>query len=118
MKMLRIGWWLVNRRQEPDLLYQIDSEQEHLIPGQQLAHAVPLPNTEWNYPLILFIAEIQINCIILNNQSNSLPPILSDHSIWVKALWLLEKAGIIHDKGQVCQRKVSNLSGCHSLVEK
>lgn len=67
MKVLRTWWWLVNRRQEPDLLHQVDSEQEHLVPGQQLTHAVPLPNTEWNYPLILFITETQTSCMIPNN---------------------------------------------------
>ena len=54
MEMVRVGQWVILRRQELDLLYQVYSEEEHLVPGQQLAHAVPLPNTEWNYPLTLF----------------------------------------------------------------
>ena len=48
---------MVHRWQELQPLHQVDSEQEDLIPCQQLSHAVPLANTKRDQPLMLAISE-------------------------------------------------------------
>ena len=48
---------VVDRRQELQLLHQVDSEQEDLIPCQQFSHAIPLANTKRNQSLILAISQ-------------------------------------------------------------
>ena len=50
--VLCIWSWVLFREQELHLLKEVDSEQEDLIPCQQLPHAVPFANTIWNNPLI------------------------------------------------------------------
>ena len=55
-----VSWvrcWVVDRRQELQPLHQVDSEQEDLIPCQQLPHAIPLANTKWDQFLILAISQ-------------------------------------------------------------
>ena len=39
--------------EEPQLLHQVHREQEDLVPGQQLAHAAPLPYAERDQAVIL-----------------------------------------------------------------
>ena len=47
---------MVYRWQELHPLQEIDCEQEHLVPRQQLPHASPLANTKWDQSLILLKA--------------------------------------------------------------
>ena len=52
-EVVRVREGVVVGGEEPDVLHQAGREQEHLVPRQQLPHAVPLSKAKWNHTLIL-----------------------------------------------------------------
>ena len=48
MIILRVRQRSTSRREEGESLYETDSEEQHLVPGQGLSHTLPLSNAEGN----------------------------------------------------------------------
>merc|ERR1719397_2037962 len=80
----RAGQGAASRRPELQSLKESYGEEEHLVPGQQLPHAVAAADTERDHPLVLHK-----------------PSILSEETLWPELVRLREILGIVHDEGDV-----------------
>ena len=55
MIILRVRQRSISRREEGESLYEADSEEQHLVPSQSLAHTLPLAYTEGHQGGMFFI---------------------------------------------------------------
>ena len=59
---------LTIRREEGESLYEADSEEQHLVPSQSLAHTLPLTYTEGYEAGELFVSKIDNKSLSCINQ--------------------------------------------------
>ena len=99
-----IGWIrrrLAGWRKESYPLEKIDSEEKYLISCQYFPHTVPLANTKWNHPFILYKPKTYFFYLYDWTHILFIPFFWTNPAVRIENFWLTKDIRIIGDEWQI-----------------